>query len=99
MIRPSLGHFYPDDMPTEERMASEWNHVLGSSHATIESSSLEEEFTRFVTIPRESRLKKLEVEALIQPITEEETKAAIEQLRREGQQGSIMTSSRIFPRS
>ncbi|ETL78363.1 hypothetical protein L917_20821, partial [Phytophthora nicotianae] len=26
-IQPSPGHFYAADLPTEERMASEWNHI------------------------------------------------------------------------
>ncbi|EGZ13377.1 hypothetical protein PHYSODRAFT_510634, partial [Phytophthora sojae] len=81
-IDPSPGHFYPDAMPSEERMASEWNHVFGASHASVDSSSLEEEFTRFVQIPVEKRLRRDEVAALLAPITEAETIAAIQQLPR-----------------
>lgn len=81
-IQPSPGHFYADEMPTEERMASEWNHVFGASHATIDPNQLGEEFTRFVKIPATSRLQPGDVEALLAPISESETVAAIAQLPR-----------------
>ncbi|OWY95006.1 hypothetical protein PHMEG_00035110, partial [Phytophthora megakarya] len=35
-ILPSPGHFYPDSIPLAEKMASEWNGIMGGTHASMD---------------------------------------------------------------
>lgn len=81
-IQPSPGHFYAEEMPTEERIASEWNHIFGASHATMHPNHLEVEFAHFVKIPVTNRLQPGDMEALLALITESETIIVIAQLPR-----------------
>ncbi|KAE8983964.1 hypothetical protein PR001_g23309 [Phytophthora rubi] len=81
-IVPSAGHFYSEDFPIEERMASEWSHVLSQSHATTSSSNYENEFNKFVRIPTEQQLTQNDAHRLVAPISEGETLDAIASLKR-----------------
>ncbi|OWZ11785.1 hypothetical protein PHMEG_00015143 [Phytophthora megakarya] len=81
-IRPSAGHFYEDNYPIEERMASEWSHIFAKSHATATEEELDERLNHFVNIPEDIRVTKEETEALAAPITEFETWEAIQKLKR-----------------
>ncbi|KUF89544.1 hypothetical protein AM588_10002248 [Phytophthora nicotianae] len=87
-IQPSPGHFYAADLPTEERMASEWNHILGISHATVPAKSLAKEFDKFVSIENEKKVNSTDLLKLMEPITEDETWKAINQLERHKSAGT-----------
>ncbi|RAW24350.1 hypothetical protein PC110_g19223 [Phytophthora cactorum] len=63
-------------------MGSDWNHVLGQSHAANAGAQLEADFTQFVPIPAQQYLGNDEAEALANPILETETRAGIDNLKR-----------------
>lgn len=63
-------------------MASEWNHILGASHATTLPGNLHKHFHDFVQIPLDLKLSTAEAEKLVVPIQEVETRAAIDHLKR-----------------
>ncbi|OWY96917.1 hypothetical protein PHMEG_00032693 [Phytophthora megakarya] len=78
-ITASAGHFYGEDYPIEERMASEWSHVFGSSHAEQYRTH---DIERFIRIPKNQCLTKMEAKGMMEAITEEETIQAIRHLKR-----------------
>ncbi|POM64701.1 Hypothetical protein PHPALM_19739 [Phytophthora palmivora] len=80
-IKPSAGHFYKDDYPVGERMASEWSHVFGETHATTDSSRREKIFHKFVHIPEKRKLTQEEAKDLVKPISVGETLDAIQHLQ------------------
>ncbi|OWZ18255.1 hypothetical protein PHMEG_0007682 [Phytophthora megakarya] len=95
-IKPSPGHFYDDDYPIEERMASEWSHAFGASHASMPPEQINARFDNFVNISEHinarfdsivniSNHKKLseeDAQNFMSPITETETWQAINHLQR-----------------
>ncbi|KAK1929575.1 LINE-1 retrotransposable element ORF2 protein [Phytophthora citrophthora] len=94
-IVPSPGHFYPEDMSIAEKMASEWNGIVGGSHARVDPSEMEEELRKFHTVPEAQRLSPDEKVSLVNLILEDEVLSAINQLPR-GKSGGTTGLSHDF---
>ncbi|OWZ03278.1 hypothetical protein PHMEG_00025022, partial [Phytophthora megakarya] len=77
-------------------MASEWNGIMGGSHASIDPSSMKEELSRFYTMPSSKKLVQTEKEALVKPILEDEVLLAICQLSRDKSGGTTGLSHDFF---
>ncbi|EEY63371.1 uncharacterized protein PITG_15084 [Phytophthora infestans T30-4] len=86
-IQASAGHFYSDDYPIAERMASEWSHIFGESHADSNQGSFMM-MEQFMNIPPQQRLTPTEEADRMTPITETETKLAIDHLNRHKTRGT-----------
>lgn len=95
-IEPSQGNFYPETVSTAERMASEWNDILGASHATVEPARIPEELQKFHEVPAHHRLSPKDQSALAAPITTEEVIETINQLPRDKSGGSSRLSHDFY---
>ncbi|GMF66714.1 unnamed protein product [Phytophthora fragariaefolia] len=87
-VEPSPGHYYNDEMPIAKRMASEWNDILGESHAQISPDKIQEALRQFHQVPSANKLRPEDQQDLIKPITASEIISAIYQSPRDKSGGS-----------
>lgn len=69
-------------MSVAQKMAKEWDYLLGSSHRTTPLSALEGRFDSLITIPVARKVRPADGERLMSIITEEEVESAIKRLQR-----------------
>lgn len=69
-------------------MASEWNDILGASHANVKPDNIPEELRKFHEVPLQNRLLPDEQRALVKAIEADEVLQAIDQLQRDKSGGS-----------
>ncbi|EGZ04649.1 hypothetical protein PHYSODRAFT_405829, partial [Phytophthora sojae] len=95
-ISPAPGHYYPESMPVAEKMASEWNDIMGGSHATLNPSEMQKALREFHMIPDSQRLRPEEKQQLVNPIVEKEVADAIDKLPRDKSGGTTGLSHDFY---
>ncbi|KAG3022251.1 hypothetical protein PC121_g6546 [Phytophthora cactorum] len=83
-------------MSTADKLASEWDPVLGKTHSTVEKADMENEFDKFVRIPEKRKLSMAENDILMAPVTLQEVIDAITALNRHKSAGPDGINNDLF---
>lgn len=95
-IRPTCQQSTPAVLSVAQKMANEWNSILGRSHRTITGTEMETAFDKLLKVHQERQVNADDNKCLMADITVQEVEGAITKLHRHKAAGPDRMSNDFY---